>query len=220
MPSKNRAHRFRTASCGRPRPQSLEGSNATESAWFPRNWARGSRERMRQGAAAFARPTRAPRARTRRLPQTTRERAVRARADDRNRGRKRAQTGGHGRTSLDRRAWPSEPLPHTGTSLRACARFESTTGRRRPPPRNPAARSRRPAGGANGRPQPAAGAPSSPTRRPDRLAHRIARAGGRMGRDGLGRPVTRLDVTSRLDRRGETSSCRCRTSLMPQFPSF
>ena len=40
--------------------------------------------------------------RTRLLLRTRCERAVRARADDRHRGRKRAQTGGHRRTSLDR----------------------------------------------------------------------------------------------------------------------
>jgi hypothetical protein len=64
---------------------------------------------------------------------------------------------------------PSEPLPHRGVQPGMRPR-ETTTGRRRPPPGNPAARHRRPAGDANGRPQPATGAPSSPARRPDRLA--------------------------------------------------
>ena len=61
---------------------------------------------------------------------------------------KAAQTGGRGRTSLDRpERGRADPSP-TGTSIRACAPCERTTGRRRPPPRNPAARYRRPAGGA------------------------------------------------------------------------
>jgi hypothetical protein len=94
----------------------------------------------------------------RRSLRTTRERAVRARADDRNRARKRAQTGGHGRTSLDRpersRANPSP----TGAPIRACAPCERTTGRRRRPTAQSGfldigARRRR-----AGRPQPAAGA--------------------------------------------------------------
>jgi hypothetical protein len=88
---------------------------------------------------------------------TTRERAVRTRADDRNRGRKRAQTGARGRTSLDRpERGRADPSP-TGTSIPACAPCERTTGRRRPLPRNRAAPYRRHAGG-HGRPQPAAGA--------------------------------------------------------------
>ena len=106
---------------------------------------------------------------SRRLLGTTGGRAVRPCADDRNRGQKRAPTGGHRRTSRDRHGVPERtpPPPRRPTGH---APRETTTGRRRPPPGNPAARHRRPAGDANGRPQPATGAPSSPARRPDRLA--------------------------------------------------
>jgi len=65
------------------------------------------------------------------LLRTTYERAVWARADDRNRGRQRAQTGGRGRTSLDcPERGRANPSP-TETSIRACARVERTTRRRR-----------------------------------------------------------------------------------------
>jgi hypothetical protein len=50
--------------------------------------------------------------RARRSPRTTRERAVRAHADDRNRGRKRAQTGARNRTSLDRPERGRASPPH------------------------------------------------------------------------------------------------------------
>jgi hypothetical protein len=102
-----------------------------------------------RGALSLSRWIRASPQRCQRRPlRTTRERAVRARADDRNRERKRAQTGGRSRTSLDRpERGRVDPFP-TGTSIRACAPCERTTGRRRPPPRNPAARYRRATGGA------------------------------------------------------------------------
>ena len=80
-----------------------------------------------------ARKRASPSAGVKRSPRTTRERAVRARADDRNRGRKRAQTGSRGRTSLDRpERGRADPSP-TGTSIRACAPCERTTGRLCPP---------------------------------------------------------------------------------------
>jgi hypothetical protein len=101
---------------------------------------------------------------------TTRERAVRARGDDRNRRRSEHKTGSRGRTSLDRpERVRADPSP-TGTSIRACG---TVTGRRAADvlaTQSRAARYRRPAERRHGRPQPAAGPPSSPARRPDRLA--------------------------------------------------
>jgi hypothetical protein len=85
----------------------------------------------------------------------------------------RAKAGAHrapGRPSLNRpERRRAGPPPPTGTPIRARAPCEGTTGPRRRPPRNRAARHRRPRG-RHDRPQPAAGAPSSPARRPDRLA--------------------------------------------------
>jgi hypothetical protein len=100
---------------------------------------------------------------------TTRERAVRARAEDRNRGRKRAQTGGRGRTSVDRpergRADPPPPGRPSGHAcpvrgLRAADARHHAIGLLDigVPPQAPwssSTSSRRP--------------PSSPARRPDRL---------------------------------------------------
>jgi hypothetical protein len=141
---------------------------------------------------------------TRRLLRTTRERAVRARADDRNRGRKRAQASARRRTSPDRpENRRADPSP-TGTSIRACAPYERTTGRRGPPPRNRAARYRRLAGGANGRPQPAPGAPSSPARRPGRLAFYMGYCANRREDRVIGRvcpPSGRRPKTVRLSTR-------------------
>ena len=80
----------------------------------------------------------------------------------------RAHTGGRGRTSRDRpECGRANPSP-TATSIRACAPYERTTGRRRPPPRHPAARHRRLAGGAHGRPnqQPAPVEPGATTSSP------------------------------------------------------
>ena len=114
--------------------------------------------------------------RCRRSLGTTRERAVPARADDRNRGRKRAQIGGHGRTSRDGpERGRANPFP-TGTSIRPGACFERTTGRRR---RRHATRLLEigvlpevPMVVLNQQPAPT----SSSARRPDRLAHGIAGA--------------------------------------------
>jgi hypothetical protein len=83
----------------------------------------------------------------RRSLRTTRERAVRARADDHNRARKRAQTGGHGRTSLDRPE-RGRADPPTGTSIRACAPVRGRRAAYAAPPRNRACSISAPAGGA------------------------------------------------------------------------
>jgi hypothetical protein len=116
------------------------------------------------------------------LPRTTRERTVRARADDRNRGRKRAQTGGHGRTSLDRpERGRANPSP-TGTPIRACAPCERTTGRRRrPTAQSGPPRYRRPPEAAWSS-STSRRRPVEPARRPDRLAHRVAGARRRVAR--------------------------------------
>jgi hypothetical protein len=97
---------------------------------------------------------------------TTRERAVRARADDGNRGRKAAQTGARRRTSFE---LPSGPLPHRDVHPGMRVLWEDDG------PPTPAATQSGCSMSAShprchGRPQPAAGAPSSPARRPDRLA--------------------------------------------------
>jgi hypothetical protein len=101
--------------------------------------------------------------------ETSSERAVRARSDDRNRGRKRAHSGGHGRTSLDRpERGRANPSPHRDAHPGMRALREDDGAADAAPPRNRGfldigARRRRP-----GRPQPAAGAPSS--RRDDLIA--------------------------------------------------
>jgi hypothetical protein len=104
---------------------------------------------------------------SRRPLRTTRERAARARADDRDRGRTPA-------AAVERlvivlsvaERTPPPPRCPSGHALPMRGRRAA----RRPPPRHPAARHRRPSRGADGPPQPAPRAPSSPARRPDRLA--------------------------------------------------
>jgi hypothetical protein len=149
----------------------LEPSCSPQAGACPgRPWELARRRASRLSVLAFAQ-VRAHESRSAVRPlRTTRECADRARADDRDRRRKRALTGGHGRTSLDRpeRGRATPPPGRPSGHARALRGRRATDARRhaiRP------ARYRRPAGGANGRPQLAAGAPSSPARRPDRLAH-------------------------------------------------
>jgi hypothetical protein len=128
-----------------------------------------ARRRRRVPALAFAQ-MRAPECRSgARLLRTTRERAVRRVRTTATAGES-GRTRAPGRPSLNRpERRRAGPPPPTGTPIRARAPCEGTTGPRRRPPRNRAARHRRPRG-RHDRPQPAAGAPSSPARRPDRLA--------------------------------------------------
>ena len=91
----------------------------------------------------------------------------------------------------------ANPSP-TAASNRGCATVRQRRGRR-PPPGNPAARHRRPAGDATGRPQPATGAPSSPARRPDSpcLLHGLSPASPRGPREMRQAPVSVGDQNSR-----------------------
>jgi hypothetical protein len=156
----------------------------------------------------------------RRSQRTTRECAVRARADDRNRGRKRAQTGGHGRTSLDRpergRANPS-PAGRPSGDARALRGRRAADGRRHAIGLldiGASCRRRQWSSSTSSR------RPSSPARRPDRLAvcmgYRSSRREMRMTKRGLGsRQQTACDAGAQSaadDVDPEPQQCRRATS--------